>query len=94
MIIIANFNKSNKKWLPMLNLINNIETTKKSIKKQIIEQIINDPTTLKAYKALEIYKVGEVDEELNIIKTEKEEIISYEDLLKEIIEDLTKEQQE
>lgn len=91
MIIIANYNKTNKKWLPMVNIIDDIEKTKKSIKIQIIDQIINDPTSLKAYKTLEVYKVGEVDEELNITKTEKEKIVSYEDLLKEIIEDLTKE---
>jgi len=75
----------------MVNLVNDIEKTRKSIKIQIIDQIINDPTTLKAYKTLEVYKIGEIDEELNIKKTEKEKIVTYEELLEEIVEDLTKE---
>lgn len=91
MIIIANYNKANKKWLPMISLIDDIEKTKKSIKIQIIDQIINDPISLKAYKTLEVYKIGEVDKELNITKTEKKKIVTYEELLQEIVEDLTKE---
>lgn len=91
MIIIANYNKQGKKWLPSLGLIKNIETTKKEIKKQIIDQIINEPTTLKAYKNLEIWQIGEIDENLNIVKTDKKILFSYEKLLNEIIDDLTKE---
>lgn len=90
MIIITNYNKKSKTWLPMLSLINDIKETKKQIKKQIIDQIINEPETLKAYKQLEIYKVGEIDEKtMKIEKTEKELLFSYEELLNEIIEDLT-----
>ena len=91
MKIIANYNKGAKKWLPSLGLVKNVEASKKEIKKQIIEQIINEPETLKAYKNLEIYEIGEIDDNLTISKTDKKLLFSYEQILNEIIDDLTKE---
>lgn len=91
MKIIITKNTQNDKFMPMLTLINDTEETKKAIKKQLIEQIINAPETLKAYKGLEIYTCGNVDEDMEITVEPKTKLYSYKELLEEIIKELTEE---
>ena len=91
MIAIVNKNKRNNKFLPMISIIENEEKLKKSAKKQIMEEIINSPESLRAYKEIEVYKIADVDEEMEITKSEKQLLFTYEEILNEIIEQITKE---
>ena len=68
------------------------EKTIKQAKKQIINEILNEPKTLQAYKNLEIHKIAEINEDMKITNNEPTKIISYEEILEEIIENLQKEQ--
>lgn len=90
-ILIINKDTKAEKILPQVNLIEDIEATKKAIKKQLIDSIINYPESLKAYKNLEIQQIAELDDYFNIKKSEHKKLFSYEELLNEIIDDLTKE---
>ena len=90
MIAIVNKNKLNKKFLPLISLVKDKETLKKECKKQLMKEIIENPNTLKAYKEIEVYKVAEVSEEMDIKECKKILLFTYEELFKEIIEQLTK----
>ena len=90
MIAIVNFNKKAKKYLPLISLQENEEKAKKLAKKQLINEIIENPLSLKAYKEIEVHKIANVDEEMNLTLTEKTKIFTYEELLNEIIKELTK----
>lgn len=90
MIAIVNKNKKNNKFLPLISLVKDKKTLKKECKTQLIKEIIENPISLKAYKEIEVYKVAEVNEEMEIKECKKELLFSYEELLKEIIEQLTK----
>lgn len=91
MIAIANKNKINNKFLPMISIVENKEQLKKSAKKQLMEEIINNPESLKAYKQIETYKIADVSNEMELTDCKKELLFSYEELFKEIIEQITKE---
>lgn len=92
MKIIITRNTETNQTLPLLNLINNVEQTKKEIKKQLIKQIIDNPESLKAYKNLEILETGEADEKMKITAHEEpKQLFSYKEILDEIIDQLTKE---
>ena len=90
MIAIVNKNKVNNKFLPLISLVKDKETLKTECKKQLMKEIIENPNTLKAYKEIEVYKVAEVSEEMEIKECKKELLFTYEELFKEIIEQLTK----
>ena len=90
MIAIVNFNKKAKKYLPLISLQENEEKAKKLAKKQLINEIIENPLSLKAYKEIEIHKIAEVNEKFDINLCEKKQIFSYEELLNDIIKELTK----
>ena len=92
MIIISTYSKSNKKYFPLINIMENEEKTIKQAKKQIINEILNDPKTLQAYKNLEIHKIAEISEDMKITNNKPTKIASYEEILNEIIENLQKEQ--
>lgn len=92
MIAIVNKNKRNNKFLPMISLVENKEKLKKSAKKQLMEEIINNPESLKAYREIEVYKIADVNEEIEITNCKKEILFTYEELLEEIVKTLTKEQ--
>lgn len=92
MIIVGTYSKSNKKYFPLINTMESEEKTIKQAKKQIINEILNDPKTLQAYKNLEIHKIADIDDNMKITNNETKKIISYEELLNEIIESLQKEQ--
>lgn len=92
MIAIVNKNKKNNKFLPMVSLAENKEQLKKLAKKQLMEEIINNPESLKAYKEIETYKIADVNEEMEMTNIKKELLFTYEELLKEIVKQLTKEQ--
>lgn len=91
MIAIVNHNKKNNKFLPMISLVESKEQLKKSIKKQLMEQIINEPESLKAYKEIQVFKIADVNEEIELTNIKKEILFTYEEILKEITETLTKE---
>ena len=92
MKIIITKNKETNQTLPLLNLINNVEQTRKEIKKQLIKQIIDNPESLKAYKNLEILETGEANEQMKITAYEEPKpLFTYKEILEEIIEQLTKE---
>ncbi len=90
MLAIVNKNKKNNKFLPLISLVKDKETLKKECKKQLIKEIIENPMSLKAYKEIEVYKVAEVNEEMEIKACNKEILFTYEEVLNEIIEQLTK----
>lgn len=90
MIAIVNFNKKAKKYLPLISLQENEEKAKKLAKKQLINEIIENPLSLKAYKEIEVHKIAEVNEKFDINLCEKKPIFSYEELLNDIIKELTK----
>lgn len=92
MIIVSTYSKTNKKYFPLINIMENEEKTIKQAKKQIINEILNEPKTLQAYKNLEIHKIAEISEDMKITNNEPTKIISYEEILAEIIENLQKEQ--
>lgn len=90
MIAIVNKNKKTGKYLPMISLTDE-KTIKKSAKKQLMEEIINNPESLRAYKEIEVYKIADVNEELEMTNCEKVILFTYEELLEEIVKQLTKE---
>lgn len=90
MIAIVNYNKTNKKYLPMISLMKDETTAKKLAKKQIMNEIIEAPQTLKAYKEISVHKIADVNEEMELTLCEKKEIFSYKKLLEEITKELTK----
>ena len=90
MIAIVNKNKVNNKFLPLISLVKDKKTTKKECKKQLMKEIIENPNSLKAYKEIEVYKIAEVNENIDLTNCEKELLFTYEELLNEIIEQLTK----
>lgn len=92
MIIVSTYSKTNKKYFPLINIMESEEKTIKQAKKQIINEILNEPKTLQAYKNLEIHKIAEINEDMKITNNEPTKIISYEEILEEIIENLQKEQ--
>ena len=55
-----------------------------------MKEIIENPNSLKAYKEIEVYKIAEVNEEIDFKECKKELLFTYEELLNEIIEQLTK----
>lgn len=92
MIAIVNKNKKTNKFLPMISLVENEEKLRKSAKKQLMEEIINNPESLQAYKEIEVYKVADVNEEIEITKCNKEKLFTYKELLEDIVKIITKEQ--
>lgn len=90
MIAIVNKNKVNNKFLPLISLVKDKKTLKTECKKQLMKEIIENPNSLKAYKEIEVYKVAEVSEEMEIKECKKTLLFTYEELFKEIIEQLTK----
>lgn len=92
MIIVASYSKTNKKYFPLINIMENEEKTIKQAKKQILNEILNDPKTLKAYREIEIHKIADIDENMTITNNTPKKIKSYEEILNEIIENLQKEQ--
>lgn len=91
MIAIVNKNKKNNKFLPMISLVENKEVLKKECKKQLINEILENPQSIKAYKEIQVYKIAEVSEDLELKNIKKELLFTYEELLKQIIEILNKE---
>ena len=89
MILIINKNELNKKFLPMISIVKNEEELKKSVKKQLITEIIENPENIRAYKDISVWKTGEVNEDFDMKLIEKEKIFTYTELLLEIIENLT-----
>lgn len=94
MIIVTTYSKTNKKYFPLVNIMENEEKTIKQASKQIINEILNDPKTLKAYRDLEIHKIADIDDNMKITNNEPKKIKSYEEILNEIIENLQKEQKQ
>lgn len=92
MIIVTTYSKTKKKYFPLVNIMENEEKTIKQASKQIINEMLNDPKTLKAYRDLELHKIADIDENMKITNNEPEKIKSYEEILEEIIENLQKEQ--
>ena len=92
-ILVANYNKAQKKYIDNISIINDIELAKKSIKKQIMLQIIEEPESIKAYKNLEIHKIGILKDNFEIENTKKEIFCDYKKIIEEIIETITKETQ-
>lgn len=92
MIIVATYSKTNQKYFPLINTMENEEKTIKQAKRQIINEILNEPKTLQAYKNLEIHKIADIDDKMKITNNEPTKIISYEEILNDIIENLQKEQ--
>lgn len=90
MIAIVNKNKVNNKFLPLVSLVKDTKTLKTECKKQLMKEIIENPNSLKAYKEIEVYKIAEVSEEMDIKESKKELLFTYEELFREIIEQLTK----
>ena len=90
MIAIVNKNKVNNKFLPLISLISDTKTLKKQCKTQLMKEIIENPKSLKAYKEIEVYKIAEINEEMELKECKKELLFTYEELFKEIIEQLTK----
>lgn len=92
MIAIVNKNRKTNKYLPMISLVENKEKLRKSAKKQLMEEIINNPESLKAYKEIEVYKIADVNEDLEMTNCQKEKLFTYEEILEEIVKIITKEQ--
>ena len=90
MIAIVNKNKLNNKFLPLISLAKDKETLKTECKKQLMKEIIDNPNSLKAYKEIEVYKIAEVNEDIDLTNCKKELLFTYEEILNEIIEQLTK----
>ena len=90
MIAIVNKNKVNNKFLPLISLVKDKETLKKQCKTQLMKEIIENPNSLKAYKEIEVYKIAEVNEDMEIKSCKKELLFTYEEILNEIVEQLTK----
>lgn len=92
MIIVTTYSKTNKKYFPLVNIMESEEKTIKQASKQIINEMLNDPKTLRAYRDLEIHKIADIDDNMKITNNEPKKIKSYEEIMNEIIENLQKEQ--
>ena len=90
-ILVANYNKKNKKYLENISIVNDEKKAKLSIKKQLMQQIIEEPQSIKAFKDLEIHKIGILKDNFEIENTKHEIFCNYEKVLEEIIETITKE---
>ena len=90
-ILVANYNKKNKKYLESISIVNDEKKAKLSIKKQLMQQILEEPQSIKAFKDLEIHKIGILKDNFEIENTEHEIFCNYEKVLEEIIETITKE---
>ena len=86
MIAIVNKNKVNNKFLPLISLVKDKKTLKIECKKQLMKEIIENPSSLKAYKEIEVYKIAEVSENIDLTNCNKKLLFTYEELLNEIIE--------
>lgn len=87
-IIVANYNKVNKKYIDSLSIVTDEKKAKIAIKKQLMQQILDEPTSLKAFKNLEIHKIGILKDNFEIENTKHEIFCNYEEVLNEIIETL------
>ena len=90
-ILVANYNKKNKKYLESISIVNDEKKAKLSIKKQLMQQILEEPQSIKAFKDLEIHKIGILKDNFEIENTKHEVFCNYEKVLEEIIETITKE---
>lgn len=90
-ILVANYNRKNKKYLENIAIINDEKKAKLSIKKQLMQQILEEPQSIKAFKDLEIHKIGILKDNFEIENTEHKIFCNYEKVLEEIIETITKE---
>ena len=81
----------NKNFFPQINLINTVENLKKETKKELLKTIIDQPESLKAYRKLAVYECGNFETKAGITnRHEPKKIFSYEEILNEIIEQITK----
>ena len=87
-IIVANYNKANKKYIQDLSIVTDEKKAKIAIKKQLMQQILDEPTSLKAFKNLEIHKIGILKDNFEIENTKHEIFCDYEKVLNEIIDTL------
>lgn len=87
-IIVANYNKVNKKYIDNLSIVTDEKKAKIAIKKQLMQQILDEPTSLKAFKNLEIHKIGILKDNFEIENTKHEVFCDYEKVLNEIIDTL------
>ena len=90
-ILVANYNKKNKKYIDNISIVSDEQKAKLSIKKQLMQQILEEPQSIKAFKDLEIHKIGILKENFEIENTKHEIFCNYEKVLEEIIETITKE---
>ena len=87
-IIVANYNKVNKKYINDLSIVTDEKKAKIAIKKQLMQQILDEPTSLKAFKNLEIHKIGILKDNFEIENTKHEIFCDYEKVLNEIVDTL------
>lgn len=87
-IIVANYNKVNKKYIENLSIVTDEKKAKIAIKKQLMQQILDEPASLKAFKNLEIHKIGILKDNFEIENTKHEVFCDYEKVLNEIIDTL------
>ena len=87
-IIVANYNKVNKKYIQNLSIVTDEKKAKIAIKKQLMQQILDEPESLKAFKNLEIHKIGILKDNFEIENTKHEVFCDYEKVLNEIIDTL------
>ena len=87
-IIVANYNKVNKKYIQNLSIVTDEKKAKIAIKKQLMQQILDEPASLKAFKNLEIHKIGILKDNFEIENTKHEIFCDYEKVLNEIIDTL------
>lgn len=87
-IIVANYNKINKKYIDNLSIVTDEKKAKIAIKKQLMQQILEEPASLKAFKNLEIHKIGILKDNFEIENTKHEVFCDYEKILNEIIDTL------
>ena len=90
-ILVANYNRKNKKYIDNISIVSDEQKAKLSIKKQLMQQIIEEPQSIKAFKDLEIHKIGILKDNFEIENTKHEIFCNYEKVLEEIIETITKE---
>ena len=90
-ILVANYNKKNKKYIDNISIVSDEQKAKLSIKKQLMQQILEEPQSIKAFKDLEIHKIGILKDNFEIENTKHEIFCNYEKVLEEIIETITKE---
>lgn len=91
MEIVVTKNKKTNIFIKSLSLVNDIKQVRKEAKKQLLNEIIEHPETLVAYKDLEMYSIANINEDMEITKSEIKLMFTFKELLDEIIEQLTKE---